>query len=184
MSIKIEAIKAKHICGFHRVLGIVARERRFLTFLDAPPLAATERYVKQIIRNGHPLFVATTLEGDVVGWCGILPAGRPVHAHVGVLGMALTEPFRGQGFGRRLIDGTLAKAHRLGLWRTELSVYADNAPAIRLYQTIGFEIEGIKKQAAQIDGRFIDVLMMAKLVVPMSGDSREKLGHGAKCRAA
>ncbi len=176
MGIEIQAIRTEHIVGFHRVLGTIARERRFLSFLDAPPFEASERYVKQVIDNRQPLFVVVTLDGEVVGWCDILPAGRPLHAHVGVLGMGLTGPYRGQGIGRRLIDVTLAKARRLGLWRTELSVYADNTPAIRLYQTVGFEIEGTKKQETQIDGRFIDVLMMAKLVVPKSGSTDEKLG--------
>lgn len=63
-------------------------------------------------------------------------------------------------------------------------MYADNTPAIRLYQTVGFEIEGTKKQETQIDGRFIDVLMMAKLVVPKSGSTDEKLGQGDKRCAA
>jgi hypothetical protein len=34
--------------------------------------------------------------GEVVGWCDILPKSRPVHAHVGVLGVALLPEFRGR----------------------------------------------------------------------------------------
>jgi ribosomal protein S18 acetylase RimI-like enzyme len=166
MPIEITPIRSEHIAGFHLALGAVARERRFLTFLDAPPLDETERFVTANIRKGHPQFVALAQDGEVVGWCDILPASRPVHAHVGVLGMGLIGPFRGMGIGRQLIETTLAAARQSGLWRTELTVYADNAPAIRLYEQTGFEVEGIKKHAAKIDDRLTDVLMMARLEPP------------------
>lgn len=51
----------------------------------------------------------------------------------------------------------------LNLVRLELEVYTDNAPAIRLYEKLGFVKEGVHKQYAFRDGVFVDAYAMARL---------------------
>ncbi|MBB3963221.1 GNAT family N-acetyltransferase [Rhizobium metallidurans] len=156
----IEPIADRHIESFHHALDTVARERRYLTFLEAPPLESTRDFVRDMIAHGHSQFVATT-KGAVVGWCDIRRHSQPVHAHGGALGMGILPSFRGQGLGERLIRVTIDDALAKGLVRIELSVHADNARAIRLYERVGFAREGIGRQAVRIDGRFLDVIAMA-----------------------
>jgi len=45
----------------------------------------------------------------------------------------------------------------------ELTVYVDNAPAIRLYEKFGFVSEGIRRKDAFRAGEFVDSLAMARL---------------------
>jgi hypothetical protein len=79
--------------GFHDAVDCVARERKYLAFLEAPPLASTRQSVMNNIANGYPQFVAVA-DGTVVGWCDVIPKERPVHAHCGVLGIGLLiRPF-------------------------------------------------------------------------------------------
>jgi putative acetyltransferase len=42
-------------------------------------------------------------------------------------------------------------------------VYSDNAAAIRLYEKVGFVVEGIARDFALRDGVFVDALLMARL---------------------
>ena len=56
------------------------------------------------------------------------------------------------------IDGAL-----LDLKRLELTVYVDNAPAIRVYEKFGFVIEGTHRMHAFRDGVFVDSHLMARL---------------------
>jgi L-phenylalanine/L-methionine N-acetyltransferase len=51
----------------------------------------------------------------------------------------------------------------LNLRRIELTVYADNEPAVRLYQKFGFEVEGTLRNYAFRDGQLIDALSMARV---------------------
>ena len=156
----IEPIADRHIESFHHALDTVARERRYLTFLEAPPLESTRDFVRDMIANGHSQFVASS-EGAVVGWCDIRRHSQPVHAHGGALGMGILPSFRGQELGERLIRVTIDDALAKGLVRIELNVHADNVRAIRLYERVGFVREGIGRQAVRIDGRFLDVIAMA-----------------------
>lgn len=159
---EIVRISAEHIESFHGTLDSVARERRYLAMLEAPPLDVLRSFVQDNITRGHSQFVVLS-EGEVVGWCDVLPNLRPIHAHVGVLGMGLLPPYRGQGFGRRLLQRTLDAARANGLSRVELRVRQDNANAIALYRKIGFASEGMQRNACKIDGRYENLILMALL---------------------
>jgi putative acetyltransferase len=51
----------------------------------------------------------------------------------------------------------------LRLTRIELTVYADNERAIRLYERTGFEVEGLLRRYATRQGELAHALMMARL---------------------
>jgi ribosomal protein S18 acetylase RimI-like enzyme len=159
---EIVPIASEHIESFHRTLDAVARERRYLAMLEAPPLEALRSFVKDNIARGHAQFVVLS-KGDVVGWCDALPMSRPIHAHIAVLGMGLLPAFRGQGIGRRLLRQTLDAARANGLSRVELRVREDNANAIALYREMGFATEGMQRHAVKLDGKYENLILMALL---------------------
>ncbi len=162
-SVEIVPIAEGHIESFHKTLDVVARERRYLAFLEAPPIESTRAFILNHIKQGYPQFVAIS-EGEVVGWCDVTPKSRPIYAHCGVLGMGLLPRFRGQGLGTRLITRTLKAARACGLSRVELSVRQDNTNAIALYKRVGFVTEGLQRNAVQVDGGYENVVEMAILL--------------------
>jgi ribosomal protein S18 acetylase RimI-like enzyme len=160
-AIEIVPIAQGHIDGFHRALHIVARERRYLAFLEALPIEATRAFVLDNIRRGHPQFVAVSANSEVVGWCDVTPMSRPTQAHRGVFGVGLLPQFRGQGLGTKLIRTALAAARACGLHRVELTVREHNTGAIELYKKEGFAIEGVQRDAVLVDGVYENVVCMA-----------------------
>jgi RimJ/RimL family protein N-acetyltransferase len=158
--VAVIATTADQIESFHHALDAVARERKHLTMLEAFPLAQTRAFVLAMIERGDPHVVATA--GDrVVGWCDISRHAFPSHAHRGNLGMGIVPAYRGQGLGGRLISAALDQARQAGFIRVELSVHADNEPAIALYKKVGFVSEGVHRRTVRIDDRFIDTISMA-----------------------
>lgn len=162
MQAAIRPIRLEDAEGQNACVGVVARERRYLGLIDAPPLAGSIKFIENIIANDWPLFVAVA-DGRIVGWCDISRMTKPGTEHCGVLGMGLLPAWRGQGLGRRLADTALAKAAAIGLERVQLDVYADNARAIALYEKLGFVLEGKRRRARKLDGVYTDILMMAIL---------------------
>lgn len=162
MSVEIVPIERRHATGFREVLDGVARERRYLAFLEAPPVAEVRRFVLNGLRNGCPAFVAVD-DGRVIGWCDVIRKSRPTTSHSGVLGMGVVASHRGCGVGGRLITTTIETALARGLTRIELTVRTDNVPAIALYHRCGFETEGLLRRYLLVDGLYYDVLLMARL---------------------
>jgi RimJ/RimL family protein N-acetyltransferase len=150
--------------GIRACLDVVARERRYLVFLKAPSLRASRIFYQGIIKKNYPLEIAVA-DKRVVGWCDICPSPQEIFSHSGRLGMGVHPEYRGQGVGRRLIAAALEKARRRGLERIELDVFADNVPARRLYESVGFTVEGVRRRYRKLDGKYDDNVLMALLLV-------------------
>lgn len=71
---------------------------------------------------------------------------------------------RGRGIGTEATRLLLRCAFReLDLHRVSLHVFATNGPARRLYERVGFREEGLLREAARIEGEWVDVVLMAIL---------------------
>jgi len=161
--IAIRPITAIDFEGFHRCLDAVARERKYLALVSAPPLEQTRRWLADSLAQDAIRLVAVD-EARIVGWCDIDIRAWEGFSHSGRLGMGVLSAYRGQGVGSALLEKTLAIAKERHLERLELEVYASNVPAIRLYEKFHFQTEGRKKQARKIDGVYDDLVQMALLV--------------------
>lgn len=160
--VRIVPIAEAHIASFRAAVDSVAREKRYLLFLEAPPLEECAAFVKENIRKGRVQLVA--LAGErVVGWCDILPIPRHAAAHVGVVGLGVLKDSRRRGIGPALLRAALENARSSGLTRIELDVREDNATALALYERLGFQREGVKRNAVRVDGKYGNVICMALL---------------------
>jgi ribosomal protein S18 acetylase RimI-like enzyme len=158
----IVPIAEEHVDGFRSAVDSVARELRYLSFLEAPPAAEVRKFVLGNIAGRVPQFVALDNE-RVVGWCDVLPKPRPTLRHSGVLGLGVISEYRGRGIGAALLDATLQAAKASGISRIELTVRVDNQRAKRLYERFGFVIEGLCRRHIRVNGEFKDSWLMALL---------------------
>jgi RimJ/RimL family protein N-acetyltransferase len=151
-----------HFEGLYSALDTVAREKRYLAFLQAPPKHEAFAFYRDIVDGNHCQFVALG-DGAVVGWCDVLPTRGEVRAHVGTLGIALVPAARRAGIGARLMERVISQAWERGLTRIELTVRADNTNARALYERFGFLLEGLHRRAFRVDGEYFDTCAMALL---------------------
>ena len=99
--------------------------------------------------------------GDITVRC-ISP--RRSLEHVASLGMSVHSGYRRRGIGRALLEAGIAWAKGIGITRLELAVFADNAPAIALYEAMGFVHEGRRRHFVRFGDHYIDDLVMARLL--------------------
>lgn len=102
---------------------------------------------------------------QVMGTAGLHPVSAALRRrHAMSLGIAVHPDGQRQGVGQALMAALCDWADRWGqVLRTELTVFADNTHAIRLYQRHGFVQEGRHRGHALRDGIYEDVLSMARL---------------------
>jgi hypothetical protein len=75
-------IASKDIESYWRAIDTIARERKYLTLLEAFPLPQTREFLLDLMERGDPVFVAAA-NGEVVGWCDIRRHLFPAHFHRG-----------------------------------------------------------------------------------------------------
>lgn len=162
-SYQIIPMAEQYIESFREAVGSVARERKFLGFLDAPSIEMTRAFVKENLCNGWPHVIAV-VEDKVIGWCDITSLHRPVFAHSGRLGIGVLVQFRGQGIGEALMRTAIEQARKKGLTRIELTVREHNKNAIALYKKLGFQVEGLHRNAIRVDNQYENDISMALLL--------------------
>ncbi len=109
------------------------------------------------------LFVAED-DGRIVGVLGVAGGSFAQEAHSAEIGISILGGYRGQGLGTRLFDELFAWAPEHGVTRLQLYAFANNPSAIALYRRLGFEDEGVLREAVMVDGEPVDVLLLAKLL--------------------
>jgi len=110
--------------------------------------------------NDAAVFVAEAPDGIV----GRLSVGRdphPASAHVADLGLMVAKSHRRLGIGRALLEQAVEWARQAGVTKLELHVFPNNLPALRLYETFGFEREGYRKGHYRREGTPVDAVLMA-----------------------
>lgn len=106
-------------------------------------------------------------DGAVVGYGQIERFGPARVRHVASLFLGVHPAHQGQGIGRAIMRYLLDWARRVEppIVRVELSVQVDNLRARKLYESLGFEAEGIRRRLVRTeDGREHDDCFMALLL--------------------
>lgn len=112
----------------------------------------------------HPVFVAVA-EDAIVGWSSLnVYNPRPAYQHVADLSVYIERAWRGKGVGRRLLEHLIERARAIGYHKMMLSTFPFNASGVALYERMGFTRIGVCREMGQLDGRWIDTLIMEKLL--------------------
>ncbi len=131
------------------------------------PFPSPEVVRARIERRGpEATGVVATVDGTIIGAAG-LERFRGRRGHAASIGVGVHDAWIGGGVGTALLGAVVDLAERwLGLRRLELTVFADNAPALALYARFGFAVEGRMRAYALRDGAFVDAVAMARLGGP------------------
>ncbi|MBN8505028.1 MAG: GNAT family N-acetyltransferase [Burkholderiales bacterium] len=157
-------LRLEHAPSFRDCLDAVARESLMLGQSGAPSLERVQAFVADNVAAGHPAFVAWDGH-QVLGWADAIPLWADGLRHRAQFGMGVRREWRGRGLGQRLGEAVIAAAHAQGdITRIDLEVRADNGPAIRLYERLGFVLEGRRAKGLCHRGVFFETVEMGLLL--------------------
>ena len=123
------------------------------------------RYLRAIRRYPHAaVYVAEAEDGRIVGRLSLARDQHPASKHVADLGLMVAQSHRRQGIGRALLEAAVEWARANDVRKLELHVFTYNEAAIALYESFGFEREGLRKQHYLQNGRLVDAYVMAYYV--------------------
>ena len=113
----------------------------------------------------HPVLVAVDGSGAVVGWASLNSFNpRPAYDHVVDFSVYVGRDQRGRGIGDALLGALETRARQLGYHKMVLAAFPTNAPGMRLYERHGFRTVGIYHEQGMLDGKWVDVIVMEKIL--------------------
>jgi putative acetyltransferase len=141
----------------------IARQEGVIeTTMALPSLRLDQRLksISELSENDH--YMVAERAGEVVGVAG-LTVGTGRTRHSGSLFIYVARQQQGQGIGTRLMQALLDLADNwLLLRRVELTVLTENEGAKRLYERLGFVVEGRRKMSVIARGELKDEWLMAR----------------------
>jgi L-amino acid N-acyltransferase YncA len=148
-------------------------ESRAYTALDTPFSVEAERqFIVQFPVRGIFHVAVRESDGRMVGFQTLDPFAAYTRAfdHVGVIGTYVADGNRRQGVARQLFAATFDAALRKGYEKIFTFVRADNETALRAYLAQGFAIIGTARKHARIDGRYVDEILIEKMLIGEAKD--------------
>jgi L-amino acid N-acyltransferase YncA len=141
--------------------GIEARIATFETRLRAPDdIAETLR-----AGEGRYPFLVAEVNGRVLGWASVSSyRARECYRGIGEFSIYVHEDARGKGVGRVLLPALIDAAERAGFWKLLSRVFPFNHASLRLCAACGFREVGVYEKHAQLDGEWLDVVIVERLL--------------------
>lgn len=97
----------------------------------------------------HIHYVAARTDDKLVGYAGIARLGRKRPYEYEIHTVGVDPAYQGQGIGRQLVTRLLEIASGATVF---LEVRTDNEAAIKLYESLGFVILGVRKRYYRVSG--------------------------------
>ena len=128
--------------------------------------AFEEMYLEGLLEKDNAIMlVATINDHEIIGMASVGSNDKPKTQHVGEVGITVEKEFWGFGIGSILMEEIEIWAQESGvIRRLELTVHAGNERAISLYEKMGYQVEGRLARVMQINGEFVDGIMMSLLI--------------------
>ncbi len=95
----------------------------------------------EMIENPHACYLVALLGERVVASCGL----REILGEGEITNVVTAPDFRGRGIAKKLLACLLKEGEKRGILAYTLEVRCSNEPAIRLYKSLGFVEEGVRR---------------------------------------
>jgi ribosomal protein S18 acetylase RimI-like enzyme len=144
--------------------GLQLSPRAFRSTLDEESRLTMAEYTARLA-NAENATIGAFVDADLVGIGTLVRETRTNTRHKGdIVGMYVTPSARRGGVALGIMDHLIAHARAAGLRSVILTLAAENTPAQRLYERVGFTVYGHEPRAQRQDNDWLDETLMCLLL--------------------
>ena len=135
---------------------------RIATF-ETEPRSATD--IAGWFTGEHLVVVAETGETGPVAFAASFPySSRPCYRGIGEFSVYVRRDYRSCGAGRAALAALVEAATARGMHKLTSRVFPENAASRALLKGLGFEEIGVHRRHGQLDGRWLDCVIVERLL--------------------
>ncbi|MGH7302527.1 MAG: GNAT family N-acetyltransferase [Candidatus Rokuibacteriota bacterium] len=117
------------------------------------------------LRQARPGSASADNPSGPVGWASLnVFNARECYRFVADISVYVERAWRGKGVGRVLLEKLTDLGRTHGYHKLVLSAFPGNAGGMALYVKSGFRTVGIYREQGQLDGTWVDTIVMEKLL--------------------
>lgn len=116
--------------------------------------------------NGRYKIIVAENELQLAGWASLNQYNnRCAYDGVADISVYISREYRGKGLGKLLLDELQTLAKENGFHKMVLFTFPFNQLGQGLYKKMGFREVGVFKNQGILDGKFVDVMAMEKILL-------------------
>jgi phosphinothricin acetyltransferase len=132
---------------------------------DLVPRTLEDQRAWQSERSGARAVLVAEADGAVCGFGSLSPwRDRPAYATTVEDSVYVHRDHQGRGVGRLLLGELLATATAHGFHACMARIVGGHEASIALHQRCGFEVVGTEREVGRKFGRWLDVVLMERLL--------------------
>jgi L-amino acid N-acyltransferase YncA len=132
---------------------------------DLVPRTLEGQRAWQAERSGARAVLVAVDDGEVCGFASLSPwRDRPAYATTVEDSVYVHRDHRGKGVGRALLTELVATATAHGFHACMARIVGGHDASIALHATCGFEVVGTEREVGRKFGRWLDVVLMERLL--------------------
>jgi phosphinothricin acetyltransferase len=133
---------------------------------DLVPRSLEEQRAWQAERSGARAVLVAVDDGTVCGFASLSPwRDRPAYATTVEDSVYVHRDHQGKGVGRALLGELVATATAHGFHACMARIVGGHDASIALHAACGFEVVGTEREVGRKFGRWLDVVLMERLLL-------------------
>jgi L-amino acid N-acyltransferase YncA len=158
-------IRTARLTDAEAIRGIYNRAILTIATFDLEPRSLQEQQGWLAQRSGAHIVLVADDNGTLAGFASVSPyRDRPAYRTTVENSVYVDESHQGKGVGKQLMSGLVDKARDHGFHSMIARIVSSNAASIALHRAVGFEIVGVEKEVGRKLGKWLDVVVMQRML--------------------
>ena len=158
-------IRPARVSDAEAIRGIYNRSILTVATFDLEPRSLNEQQQWLALRSGAHIVLVADEGGGLAGFASLSPyRDRPAYRTTVENSVYVDEAHQGKGVGKKLMTELVDTARDHGFHSMIARIVSSNAASIALHRAVGFEIVGVEKEVGRKLGRWLDVVVMHRML--------------------
>jgi len=107
--------------------------------------------------------IVASIDNEIVGWAALTPvSGRCVYSGVAEVSVYVSNHFKGQKIGTRLLERLISESEKEGYWTLQASIFPENKASLKIHYNLGFRNVGFREKIGKMNDFWRDTILLEK----------------------
>ena len=158
-------IRTARLTDAEAIRGIYNRAILTIATFDLEPRSLEDQQGWLAQRSGAHVVLVADDRGTLAGFASLSPyRDRPAYRTTVENSVYVDQSHQGKGVGKQLMRELVDTARDHGFHSMIARIVSSNAASIALHRAVGFEIVGVEKEVGRKLGRWLDVVVMQRML--------------------
>jgi phosphinothricin acetyltransferase len=107
--------------------------------------------------------IVVSIDNEIAGWAALTPvSGRCVYAGVAEVSVYVSNQFKGQKIGTRLLERLISESEKEGYWTLQASIFPENKASLKIHYNLGFRNVGFREKIGKMNDIWRDTILLER----------------------